>query len=276
MPTRLTAGHLAPTRCILGEGPLWHDRRLHIVDIHAPAVHRMRFDHNWLLVEHERVELSTKVGAVLPRRDGVLVAALMARGLVELGPDLREGELWVEPEPGKPENRYNDGKVDPAGRVFIGTMATDQTPGAGTLYRVDHDGSVTRVIEGVTISNGLGWSPDGRTMYYIDSPTRRVDALDYDVATGSVSNRRTFVEIADGFPDGMCVDPSGGVWVAHWAGGRATRFDPQTGEATHVVGVPAQNVTSCCVVGGMLVLTTARDDVNERAGDVFGSRLDGV
>ena len=132
----------------------------------------------------------------------------------------RAGRGWyraaVAQTAARPNIRFNDGGTDPQGRVWVGSMCTDEVSPLGTLYRLEHRGTLASVLAGVTISNGLGWSPDGGTMYYVDSPTKRIDVLDFTPATGQVSGRRPFADLASasGGPDGLTVDAEGGVWVA--------------------------------------------------------------
>jgi sugar lactone lactonase YvrE len=151
--------------------------------------------------------------------------------------------------------RMNDGKCDPAGRFWAGSMAYTGDTGAGTLYRLDPDLSLHTVLDSVTISNGLVWTSDNSTFFYIDTPTGRVDAYDYDHGTGNISNCRTAVEIPDGQggPDGMTIDSEDMVWVAHWGGSCVTRWNPQTGELLETVEVPdAKQITSCALGGANL------------------------
>ncbi len=181
--------------------------------------------------------------------------------------------------------RLNDGACDPAGRFWVGSMALDEATGAGSLYRYSRDGGLERVLEDVTLSNGLGWSPDGSTMYYIDSLTYRVDVFDFDLAGGAISDRRPFVALEDGAgtPDGLAVDDEGGVWVALWGGGALRRYSPE-GELDRVLAVPADKVTACCFGGEdgrSLYVTTASVDLTaeERrrqplAGSVFVTEVD--
>jgi len=147
--------------------------------------------------------------------------------------------------------RMNDGGCDPVGRYFAGSMAYDTRAGAGCLYRLDPDLSLHTVLTDVTISNGIDWSPDGLLCYYVDSGEHRVDVFDFDVATGELSNRRPFVEIAKslGVPDGLTVDRGGGVWVALFGGSQVRRFSP-AGVLDRMVEVPGPHlVTSCCFGG---------------------------
>jgi sugar lactone lactonase YvrE len=141
-------------------------------------------------------------------------------------------------------------------------MAFDATSAAGTLYRIDTDGTVTSVLTGLSISNGLGWSPDAEQMYFVDSPTQRIDVLDFDLATGTVNNRRPFALIADtpGVPDGLTIDAEGGIWVALWGGAQVRRYAPD-GRVTDIVDLPVDQPTSCTFggdAGDILYITTAR------------------
>jgi sugar lactone lactonase YvrE len=141
-------------------------------------------------------------------------------------------------------------------------MALDERPGGGALYRYA-DGVLDRVLDRVSLSNGIGWSPDGRTMYYVDSPERRVDAFDFDLAAGAIANRRVFVSLDEGTPDGLTVDDEGGVWVALWAGWCVRRYMPD-GALDAVVDLPAAKVTACCFGGDdgrTLYVTTASVDL---------------
>jgi sugar lactone lactonase YvrE len=168
--------------------------------------------------------------------------------------DLETGEVTqlAQPEGATPGNRFNDGRCDPAGRFWAGSMSLRfrTEPGRGTLYRLAPDGSVTPVLRDITLSNGLGWSPTGDRMYYIDSTAQRVDVLDFDLANGTASNRRPLIEIAagDGMPDGLTVDADGFLWVAVWGSGTIRRYSP-AGELERLVRVPVSQVTSCAFGG---------------------------
>ena len=175
-------------------------------------------------------------------------------------------------EQDRPENRMNDGSCDRAGRFYAGTMADDERPAAGTLYRLDPDLSVTTIHTGVGISNGIGWSPDERLMYYVDSHTHQVDVFDYDPATGAMDGRRRFAAVGGGdvVPDGLTVDAEGGVWVAVWGGGAVLHHDPG-GRVRETIELPAEHVTSCAFAGpglDRLYITTAAGP-GEHAGSMF-------
>lgn len=256
---------LADHRCLLGEGPVWdtHRRSLFRVDILLGEIHEYRPSDGYC----HTISVGEYVGAVAPFGDGRLMAALKS-GIVLLDPDTGAREAVGHPEAHLPGNRYNDGKCDPAGRFWIGSMSLQEEPGAGSLYMVDHDRSITRQIAGVTISNGLAWSDDHRTMYYIDTPTFEVAAFDYDLSTGAISNRRVAIRIpeSDGYPDGMTIDREGCLWIAHWDGWQVTRWDPETGRKLHSIRLPVSRVTSCAFGGEDqqdLYITSARTGLSE-------------
>lgn len=231
---------------VVGESPVWDERRgvLLWVDIPGRVLHRYE-PHGG---RHEVGDLGAVVGALVLRPDGSALAAV-ADGFAEL--DLDTGQVTgiatvTEAVP----SRMNDGKCDPAGRFWAGTMSHALTPGAAALYRLDTDGSVATVLTGVTLSNGLDWSPDGTTMYYIDTMSHGVDAFDFDVGTGALSNRRRLVDVAedDGLPDGMTVDAEGFLWVALYLGGAVRRYAPD-GSLDAVLRMPVATPT-CPVFGG--------------------------
>ncbi|SED46151.1 SMP-30/gluconolactonase/LRE family protein [Streptomyces sp. KS_5] len=238
----------------LGEGPTWDARsgRLLWIDILGARIHT--FDP----VSGRRTVRTTPqhVGAVKPRAGGGLVLNLRdGVGLLDADDSFR----WLHHEP-VPGRRANDAAVAPDGSLWAGTMRYDEAPGGGSLSRLTGDGSVDLVLDDVAVSNGTGWSPDGSLMYYIDSPTRRIDVLDH--ADGRVGDRRPFVEIEDGagFPDGLTVDADGCVWVALWDGSAVRRYTP-AGELDRVIELPVPRVTACAFAGPDLTdlyITTAR------------------
>jgi sugar lactone lactonase YvrE len=253
-------------RCELGEGPLWDERkaRLYWVDIMAGAVHVLDPRSG----AHSSGLVGQPVGAAGLRMDGGLVLAVRD-GFALLDEDLTGFRLLTAIRGTRGDLRMNDGACDALGRFWAGTMALDESPAAASLYRLAADGTVTTVLRGVTISNGLAWSPNGRTLYYVDTPTCRVDAFDFDTGSGEIANRRPVVEIeaGAGFPDGITVDATGALWVALWEGGCVRRYSPE-GALLGIVDVPALRVTSC-VFGGAeleeLYVTTARPDGEDPA-----------
>lgn len=241
-----------------GEGPFWdapRDRLL-LVDMLEGAVLAVAPD-----ASVERHVLAPVAAALRARRSGGYVLATEDRFLL-LDPDLSP-QTELPPVFSDPSIRMNDGGCDPQGRFYIGTMAYDETPGAGTLYRLDADRSVSVVLTDVTISNGLQWTRDGRTALYVDTPTGRIDRFDVD-ETGTLSGRRPFAEVAGpGQPDGLAIDEEDGVWVALWGGSAVHRYDPQ-GRLDLVVELPVTQVTACTFGGPdlrTLFVTTSRQGV---------------
>ncbi|MFJ4537981.1 SMP-30/gluconolactonase/LRE family protein [Streptomyces tibetensis] len=252
----------------LGEGPTWDmaTGRLLWIDILGSRLHT--YDPATGRRTVRRTE--QHIGAVKPRAGGGLVLNLRD-GVGLLDPDGTFRWLHHEPVPGR---RANDAAVAPDGALWAGTMRYDEAPGGGTLSRVTGDGTAEVVLDDVAVSNGTGWSPDGRLMYYVDSPTRRLDVFDY--ADGRISGRRTLAEIEEsaGFPDGLTVDAEGCVWVALWQGSAVRRYTPD-GELDRVIELPVPLVTACAFGGDGLTdlyVTTARVGLTEPpalAGSLF-------
>lgn len=238
----------------LGEGPTWDAAagRLIWLDILNSRVHT--YDP---VTGRRTVRVTGQhVGAAKPRAGGGLVLNLRD-GVGLTDPDGTFRWLHHEPVPGR---RGNDAAVAPDGSLWAGTMRYDEAPGGGTLSRTTADGTAETVLGNVTISNGIGWSPDGRLMYHIDTPTRRIDVFRY--ADGRVTDRRRFAEIEHGagFPDGLTVDADGCVWVALWDGAAVRRYTPD-GELERAVELPVPRVTACAFGGADLTdlyITTAR------------------
>jgi sugar lactone lactonase YvrE len=236
-----------PARAELGEGACWDARSqtLFWVDILRGRVHQF----SPATAACRSFTVGQPVGAAALREAGGLVLALRD-GFATL--DLDTGALtWIaRVEDDRLTQRMNDGRCDAAGRFWAGTMAFDPSPGTGTLYRLDPGGGVTPVLADLTISNGLDWSPDGRSLYFVDSGTQRVDLFDFDPLAGTLSNRREFVRVPDaaGMPDGLVVDSDGFVWVALWGGGALHRYATD-GALARVVMLPVSHPTSCAFGG---------------------------
>jgi len=264
--TAAVAEPVGDVTAVLGEGPYWvpEDDCLLWVDIHRGQLHRTYFP--W----GETVTLDLgAVSAAFPAMAGGILTAGGNRLALHLPAE--RGEQWstrvIAEVPAREGVRFNDAAVDPAGRVWVGSMHTGETEPLGQLLRLDHGGVLTVVVDGVTVSNGLGWSPDGSRMYYVDSPVCRVDVFDYDIATGRADRRRPFADLSafDGVPDGLTVDADGCVWVAVWGGGVLRRFTPDGGQDS-VIAVPVSQPTSCAFGGpGMsdLYVTTASIGLSE-------------
>jgi sugar lactone lactonase YvrE len=264
----------------LGEAPSWdaESRLLLWVDITGGLVHR--FDPG---TERDEVfEAGQPVGAAVPTSSGRIALAATS-GFLLLDPATGSLERVADVEAEVPGTMMNDGKCDPAGNFWAGTKDIQGRRPLGSLYRLDADHHLSKVLTDVTISNGLGWSPDRRTMYYIDSTTYRIDAFDYDVTSGAVSNRRPHVEIPRswGLPDGMTVDEEGFLWVAFWGGSAVRRLTPD-GRGVFTVEMPVSLVTSCAFGGddlSDLYVTSARNSLSGEqlmeqpfAGGLFRSR----
>jgi sugar lactone lactonase YvrE len=247
----------------LGEGPFWDELRGELlrVDISRGLVHGW----NPSTGAAWRRECDGEVGAALPRAaaDG-LVTAVGRRILMDEGEAVR---VLAGVEQDRPGNRFNDCRCDPAGRLWAGTMSGESAPGGGSLYRLVPGGEIERVISNTTISNGLGWSPGGDRMYFIDSTTHRIDVFDYDAGSGEIAGRRPFAETdpSDGLPDGMTVDSEGGVWVCLFGGGAVRRYGADGALEAHVE-LPVTNPTSP-VFGGpdlqTMYVTSARHGLSD-------------
>jgi sugar lactone lactonase YvrE len=201
-------------------------------------------------------------GTVVPRESGGLVVA-MNQGFYALDLAAEELTLLVKAENEPDTNRFNDGKCDASGRFWAGTMPMRSSEPAGNLYFLDHGLNVTHVLDGISCSNGIAWTGDNKTMYYIDTPTRQVVAFDFDLSAGKIKNKRAVVTIppGEGSPDGMTIDSEGMIWVAQWGGSKVSRWNPQNGERLEIIPVPAERVTSCTFGGenlDELYITTAR------------------
>lgn len=246
----------------LGEGPRWDaaSATLLWVDIPGRCVHR----YNPSTGEDTVQQVADVVSLALPRRRGGIVIGLPN------GVHHYDGErftLLAGIEAERPETRTNDGACDAAGRLWVGTMPFDERSPVAGLYRVDPDCSVTTILSGTTISNGLGWSPSGQSFYFIDSPTRRIDVFDFDMASGALENRRPLaaVEVEGAVPDGLNVDAEGCIWVALHGGWGLNRYSPD-GELVGEVRLPMAMITSCCFGGpGLrdLFVTTRRQGLSE-------------
>ena len=268
---------IADVRRQNSEGPHWDPRTglLYFVAIPEGEVHRLNPETG----AHKIYSLGRPCGAVVTTNTpGKLLVALMD-GLFFLDEETEGLTAIAQPEAHLPGNRFNDAKCDNSGRLYAGTMSHDENlKKLGSLYRLDTDGSIHTMETGVSVSNGLDFSPDNRTMYYIDSPTGTVDAFDYDAATGALTNRRTVARIPDGMgvPDGMTVDSNGELWVALWGGWCVMHFAPDGKEISRIE-VPARLVSSCAFGGPdmkTLYITTAggggkTDPEQPHAGSVF-------
>lgn len=234
-------------RASVGEGPVWDERtgELVWVDILGRLVHRYDRDRGPL----EPLATPSDVGAAVLRQGGGLVLALQDGFWLTDG--WEAPRPWQKVGPDDPQCRFNDGKVDPQGRFWAGTMEYAGADDRGRLVRLDPDGTVTTHVEGVRISNGLAWTADHKTLYFIDSFAWAVFAFDFDAPTGTLSGRRTAITFErDGsVPDGMCIDAEDHLWIAFFGGSCVRRYDPVSGECSAVIELPAPNITSCAFGG---------------------------
>lgn len=271
---------LAAPLADLGESPVWDVRghRLCWVDGRKGQILCARLlGHEIAFLEV--VALRVPIGSIVPLKSPLgdwIVACGMS--LLHQSPQgVVRPLLQLAPDGGR--TQLNDSGCDPAGRLFVGSMDRDGVEPIGALYRVNLDGRVDVVADGITISNGIGWSPDGRTMYFVDSALRRVDRFDYNVASGTPSRRRPAVQFeeAEGLPDGLSIDVDGGIWIALWDGGEVRRYEAD-GTLTDVVRLPVSRPTSCAFVGSrldQLVITTASAELDPvvRAAEPDAGRL---
>lgn len=254
-----------PAAALLGESPVWCpvDKVLYWVDIKRPAVHRF----NPVTASCQTWPMEEQVTAIGLRESGGGIVALRS-GLATI--DFHSGELCRFPAPvlNQPDMRFNDGRCDRRGRFWVGTLHEARQPETAALYRFDPDGRCTKMVGGVTVSNGIAWSVDNRTMYFADSWTRTIFNFDFDLESGSLHNQRVFAQLLEGsgVPDGATVDAEGFLWSANFDGGCVTRYAPDGGR-DRVIEMPVQRPTSCAFGGedfSTLYVTSASHGLTER------------
>src|SRR5690606_18396417 len=239
---------LFPSQCIFAEGPLWHKDRNSCfwVDIERGIL----YEYNWGSKEVNTWSFDHRVTMVIQAEDNQVILAL-DRSIARFDLETEQLQWLVHLEKELPNNRCNDGACDSQGRIWVGTMALDIAAGAASLYCIEKDGAVKRKIPNVTISNGLAWTADDQTFYYVDTPTRKVQAYRFDKESGEIRFERTVIEIPEdlGSPDGMDIDEERMLWVAQYGGFGVYRWNPDSGALIEKIEVPAPNVTSCAFVG---------------------------
>ncbi|GAB5399522.1 MAG: SMP-30/gluconolactonase/LRE family protein [Aureisphaera sp.] len=249
----------------LGEGAYWNHKtqEFYWVDILGKQLHI----YNPKTKRNRSFPTPSLIGTVVPKNDSMAVVAL-EDGIYTM--NTHDGSLAVlsEVEKDMDINRFNDGKCDPNGNLWVGSMHLEQTQPMGSVYKIDALGKTEKMIDSVTISNGIVWTKDHSTMYYIDTPTGTIRAYDYDKATATISNERVavIVDPKDGFPDGMTIDSEDMLWVGMWNGNAVARFNPKTGELMSKIEVPAHNVTACAFGGhnlDKLYITSASVDMTD-------------
>ena len=265
----------------LGEGAIWNYRTGELVWINIEG--KILNFYNPKTGNNKELFTGQRIGTAVPTETGQVLVALQ-NGIYMLNPKTGSKKRIANPENNLPGNRFNDGKCDPAGRFWAGTMSLKMEKDAGTLYRLDPDSSIHKMITKVTISNGIVWSADKTKMYYIDTPTQKVFQYNYNNATGEITNKKVAVEIQKeiGSPDGMTIDADGNLWIALWGGAAVGCWNPESGKLLRKIEVPAKNVTSCAFGDedlGTLYITTARTGTSNEellkypsAGGVFKIR----
>lgn len=250
----------------LGECPLWDDREqmLYWVDTDYKRVYSFDPESR----KKQVFQLDQKTGSIAKENSGSMICAL-EDGIYRLNLHNGEKEFICNPAKDREDNIYNDGKCDRNGRFWVGTMNIYEKAECGGLYCFRADCGYEEKLGRVTISNGLAWSGDSRTMYYIDSSTYRIAAFDYDIESETISNKRTVIAFTkeQGMPDGMTIDTDGNLWVAMWGGWSILCCNPYTGEIIDRINIPVSNVTSCTFGGrdmSTLYITTARAELSEK------------
>ncbi|KAN0036629.1 hypothetical protein ACTFIV_001933 [Dictyostelium citrinum] len=266
-----------PQHAILGEGSIWSDtdQVLYWIDIEGKKL----FIYNPKTNCNQEFGLSDLPGTVVQRTNGELLIAIR-NGITSFNPHTKEFKVMVHPNT-VANNRYNDGKCDPQGRFWVSTMSLEQdNPPKASLFKINHDFHSEKVFDGVRIGNGLVWSIDQTKFYYIDTPTLNIDEMDFNADQGTVSNRRHCISFENrgfGFPDGMTIDNEGKLWIAHWEGGRVTRWCPITKKLLLTVTVPNVSRVTSCAFGDAdlqtLYITTARCDGEPDSGSLFKYRF---
>ncbi|MEY2905476.1 MAG: hypothetical protein RJA52_1492, partial [Bacteroidota bacterium] len=274
---------ICQNKCELGEGPVWDEKRRTIfwLDILKGLIHEYSIDEK----NCTHYVVGEMIGSFALTEDGNMVTATK-NGFGMVNRKTGEFKILINPESDKPNNRFNDGKCDPAGRFWAGTMSLKGEDEAGSLYIYDGK-KVVKKLGNVSISNGIVWTADMLKMYYIDTPTLEVKGFDYDNSSGEISNSKVIIKIdpKDGYPDGMTIDTEGMLWIAHWGGWQVTRWDPQTGEKISSISLPAAQITSCTFGGPEmedLFITSAKTGISPEqlenqplAGSLFVIRKSG-
>ena len=272
-PTTLFA-----SQCILGEGPYWHaDKKSFFwVDIESGIL----YQHELATKKTKTRKFDHRLTLVVEGKGDQLILAL-DRKIARYDLVTEKLEWLAEVEKDEKLNRFNDGKCDAKGRLWAGTLHREFTEGAAAFYRIGTDLKVEKQLEKISVSNGLAWTEDNKTMYYIDSPTHEVKAFHFDLEKGEIEFDRVAVKIPDGMgtPDGMTIDREGNLWVAHYGGSGVYCWNPTNGELVHKIELPVQNATSCTFGGenlDQLLITTASENLTEeqlkefpQSGDTF-------
>ncbi|MBX8631470.1 MAG: SMP-30/gluconolactonase/LRE family protein [Thermoplasmata archaeon] len=268
----MIARQIFASECSLAEGPLWDCRtnRLYWVDILKGSIHSI----DPVDMSHRVHRSKDFVSCIVPKDGGGFI---ISAGTSLYAWDGDSGEVLISSISEPPNNRFNDGKCDGSGRLWIGTMDIAEKSPSGNLYRFDRDRKFVKVASGFTVSNGIDWSPDDATMYHVDSPSGCVYSYDFEPSTGVLSNRQIFVKIPPekGFPDGITVDSEGNLYVAHWGGSGVSVWNSE-GKNIGFIEIPALNVSSCSFGGPDLedlYITTAKNYDNRERADTNGGGI---
>ncbi|CAL2091673.1 xylono-1,5-lactonase [Tenacibaculum sp. 190524A05c] len=267
----------------LGEGAFWNykSEELYWVDIEGKKLHIF----SPKTEENKTIEMPSRIGTVVPANKENSAVVALEDGIYIVNTNTNELTLLSDVESDVPENRFNDGKCDPNGNLWVGSMHLPQTHPKANLYKIDGSGNANKMLGNITISNGIVWTSDKKTMYYIDTPTGQIKAFDFDNKKNTITNERVAVTIdpKDGFPDGMTIDENDMLWVGMWNGNAVANYNPDTGKLIKKIKVPAHNVTSCAFGGknlDVLYITTASLDMTDEehkkfplAGSVFKVQL---
>lgn len=281
--SEMKAKHYLPVQAELGEGPIW-DSGLDAwwwVDILGKKLCRLTPGTEDQPPTNESWDVGQMVGTVVPRASGGVMLAV-EDGFAEFDIESQTLTIVADPESDKPGNRFNDGKCDPAGRFWAGTMRIDESVASGSLYSLDVDRSMTRRLgDDIGVSNGIVWSSDSKRMYFIDSPRRCIYGFDYELESGAISNQSIVMQTPEeiGYPDGMAIDVDDRLWVAFWGGWCVAQICPTDGKILSKIPVPAEQVTACAFGGpklDQLLITTAQVGLSDEekarqphAGDLF-------
>lgn len=269
------------TKSLLGEGAFWNykTQELYWVDIEGKQLNI----YNPTTKNNRSISMPSLIGTVVPYKENEAVVALVD-GIYKVNLLTEEVTLLSDVEFNMPENRFNDGKCDPNGNLWVGSMHFKQSRPNASVYKVNEQGETIKMIDSVTISNGIVWTKDTKTMYYIDTPSANIMAYDFNPETNTISNGRVAVKVSkeDGYPDGMAIDENDMLWVGMWNGNAIAHFNPKTGELIDKIKVPAHNVTSCAFGGknlDILYITTSSLDMSEEeqkayplAGSIFKAK----
>jgi sugar lactone lactonase YvrE len=249
----------------LGEGAFWNHETgiLYWVDIEGKQLHLFDPQNK----KDRSFPTPSRIGTVVPQNKDIAIVAL-EDGIYKLNTKNGSLELLSDVEAKVTENRFNDGKCDPNGNLWVGSMDLEQKKAGAKLYKVEATGRTTVMLDKVTISNGIVWTKDKKTMYYIDTPTRKIRAFDFNAENSTISNERVAVTVSEslGYPDGMAIDEHDNLWVGMWNGNSVLCFDSKTGTVIDKIDVPAHNVTSCAFGGkdlDLLYITTASVDMTD-------------